>query len=54
MDSEKKVRWSTPLKNYKEINGFMVPTEGEAIWHLPSGDFCYVKVKLVELEFNRM
>jgi hypothetical protein len=34
-------RWSTPMREYREIDGRRVPTAGEAIWHLPEGDFVY-------------
>ena len=44
--------WSTPLKEYKEINGRRIPVKGEAVWHLKSGDFCYIKVELTGIEYN--
>jgi hypothetical protein len=47
-----KVKWSTPVKDYKEINGVKVPTYGEAIWHFPEGDFCYAKFRVKEIEYN--
>jgi hypothetical protein len=45
-------RWSTPVKEYKEINGIKVLSYGEAIWQRPEGEFCYGKFKLQEIEFN--
>jgi hypothetical protein len=49
----KNVRWSTPVSNYRDVNGLMLSTHGEAIWHLPEGDFCYAKVTNIrELEYN--
>jgi hypothetical protein len=50
--SPENVRWSTPVKDYKEINGVRVPTYGEAIWHLPEGDFCYAKFDINDVEYN--
>lgn len=47
-----RTKWSTPLRNYREVNGFRIPTEGEAIWHLPEGEFCYIKIKLDEVLFD--
>lgn len=45
--------WSTPFKEYAEINGVMVPVEGEGIWKLSTGDFSYIKItELPELEYN--
>ncbi len=48
----KNYRWSTPVKNYREIDGRRVPTHGEAIWHKPEGEYCYGKFDLVEIEYN--
>ncbi|MFA5659623.1 MAG: DUF6544 family protein, partial [Oscillospiraceae bacterium] len=44
--------WTTPVKNYKEINGRFVPTYAELIWHEPKGDFYYGKFELMEMEYN--
>jgi hypothetical protein len=38
-----KVKWTTPFGNYKEINGLLLPSYGEAIWNLPDGDYSYCK-----------
>lgn len=48
----KNYTWTTPIKNYKEFNGRKVATYGEAIWHKPSGEFCYGKFNLAEIEYN--
>ncbi len=48
----RRTKWSTPLRNYREVNGFHIPTEGEAIWRLPEGDFEYIKVKLDEVLYD--
>jgi hypothetical protein len=46
-------KWSTPIKEYAEINGIMVPVKGEGVWKLSSGDFSYVKItEIPELEYN--
>ncbi|EOC99973.1 DUF6544 family protein [Caldisalinibacter kiritimatiensis] len=47
-----KATWSTPLSNYQNINGFNLPTYGEAIWNFPDGDFCYAKLNINEIEYN--
>jgi len=47
-----KVKWSTPVKDYREVNGIKIPGYGEAIWHFPDGDFCYAKFKIKEVEYN--
>jgi len=48
----KKVRWSTPVSNYKKLNGLMVPTYVEVIWSLPGRDFCYGKFHLLQERYN--
>jgi len=47
-----KTRWSSPFRNHQKWKGFHIPTEREAIWHLPEGDFSYEKALLMDLEFN--
>ncbi len=44
--------FSTPIKNYQEINGRIVPTYGETIWHYPDGEFVYGKFRLKSIEYN--
>ncbi len=46
------VRWSTPIKDYKEMNGIKIATYGEAIWHFPEGEYCYAKFNIKEIEYN--
>ena len=48
----KQYRFSTPVSDYKNINGINVPTYGEAIWHYPDGDFVYGKFKLQTIQYN--
>lgn len=44
--------WSTPIKNYKEIEGRKIAAEAETIWHTPDGEFTYGKFKLINIEYN--
>ncbi|WP_125153471.1 DUF6544 family protein [Clostridium rectalis] len=48
----KNVKWSTPVKNYKEVNGIKYPTYGEGIWHLKDGDFTYAKFNIENVQYN--
>jgi hypothetical protein len=41
--SFKKYRWSTPVSEYREINGIRLASRGEAVWDMPQGDFCYFR-----------
>ncbi len=44
--------FSTPVNNYKNINGINIMTHGDAIWHYPDGKFVYGKFNLKEVEYN--
>lgn len=47
-----KLPWSTPLKNYKEIDGLNMYTEAEAIYSYPEKDLCYGIFSLEHVEYN--
>jgi hypothetical protein len=44
--------WSTPARDYKDFGGRKVPGYGEAIWHMPEGEYCYGKFNLQMVEYN--
>lgn len=48
----KKYKFSTPLKDYRKINGFNLPNYGEAVWHYPEGEFVYGKYWLKDIRYN--
>jgi hypothetical protein len=48
----KQYRFSTPITDYKNINGRNVPTYGKAIWHYPDGEFVYGKFNLKSIQYN--
>jgi hypothetical protein len=48
----KKVRWSTPVSEYKEFEGRKVPTVGKTIWHYSEGDFTYGVFTLRSIKYN--
>ena len=48
----KQYRFSTPVDNYREINGYNLCTYGEAIWHYPDGEFTYGRYRLRNLQYN--
>ena len=50
--SYKKKPWSTPLYEYKKINGLNLPVTGEAIWHYDDGDFSYLKLNIKNVIVN--
>lgn len=44
--------FSTPVHGYKNINGFNLMSEGDAVWHYSDGDFVYGKFKLKDICYN--
>ena len=46
-------RFSTPVRDYKNINGYNLATYGEAIWHYPDGEFVYGKFYFKSIEYNK-
>ena len=48
----KRARWSTPVSDYKEIDGRRIPTYGETIWNYPEGDFTYGTFRLKSINYN--
>ena len=50
--SMKRIRWSTPMKNYREINGYKLASVAEAIYSYPEGDLCYGTFTLKQIKYN--
>lgn len=51
--SYQKVKWSTPVRDYREINGLRLISYGEAIWNLPGGDYSYFKfTNIKKIHYN--
>ena len=48
----KQYRFSTPVKDYAQINGRNIMQYGETIWHYPDGEFVYGKFTLKSIEYN--
>ncbi len=45
-------KWSTPVKDYKDFNGWKIASYGEAVWETPQGPFCYAKFDIKAVEYN--
>jgi len=52
VNEKKQFKFSTPVENYKLIDGRAVPTYGEAIWHYPEGEFVYGQFYLSKIDYN--
>jgi len=48
----KQYTFTTPLKDYREINGYRLAHYGEAVWHYPDGPFTYGRFRLKDVEYN--
>lgn len=50
--SMRNVRWSTPVTNWKEVDGRRVPGWGAAVYHYPEGDFQYADFTFRSVEYD--
>lgn len=48
----KQLPWSTPLKDYKPLNGHLLNSYAETIYTYPSGDFCYGTFQLTDIVYH--
>ena len=47
-----KLKWSTPMRDYKDINGYRLATYAETIYSYPEGDFTYATFELKDIGYN--
>ena len=49
-----RARWTTPIDGWQEIDGRMLFTRGQAVWHLPEVEFAYADFTLdpASVRFN--
>jgi len=48
----KRLRWSTPLKDYKEFSGHHLASYAAVVYAYPQRDFCYGNFRLESIEYN--
>lgn len=48
----KQYKFTTPIREYRNINGINIIKRGDAIWHYPEGEFIYGKFYLKNIEYN--
>ncbi|MFH1121513.1 MAG: DUF6544 family protein [Bacteroidota bacterium] len=51
-DKPEQFRFSTPVHEYRNINGINVCTQADVVWHYPEGEFVYGKFKLMTIDYN--
>lgn len=44
--------WRTPVLEYRESNGLMLPYRADVIYVRPEGEFCYGKFELIRVLHN--
>jgi hypothetical protein len=47
-----RIPWSTPLKNYTNLHGILIPGYAETIYHYPEGNLCYGTFSVVDVSYN--
>lgn len=45
-------KWSTPILEYGEMNGLRIPIRGKGMWSLKDGDFTYIHLEVVEIQYD--
>jgi hypothetical protein len=45
-------KWSTPILEYGEMNGLRIPIRGKGVWSLKDGDFTYIHLEVVEIQYD--
>ena len=48
-----RTKWSTPISGYRTYgNGLRLPSKGEAVWHLDTGKYSYIKLEITDVEYD--
>lgn len=50
--SARKVRWSTPLGDYRSFGPVRLASRGEARWHEAGGDYAYIELTIDDVLYN--
>ncbi|MBK9257315.1 MAG: hypothetical protein IPM42_17730 [Saprospiraceae bacterium] len=51
-EAGKKLPWATPLKDYREINGYKLAGYAETIYSYPDRDMCYGMFHVKSITYN--
>lgn len=47
-----KIKWTTPLRDYKTYRGFRLASKAEAVWHFPQAPLVYARFDLEDMIYN--
>jgi uncharacterized protein DUF6544 len=50
--SMRKLRWSTPLTDYRTRRDFHLASAGEGRWFDPAGEYAYIELTIDDVEYN--
>jgi hypothetical protein len=50
--SFRKLRWSTPLRDYRPFGQVRLASRGEARWHESDGSWAYIELTTHEVHYN--
>ncbi|HJX27396.1 MAG TPA: DUF6544 family protein [Thermoanaerobaculia bacterium] len=45
--------WTCSFRDYRKLDGMMIPMEGEVGWILPEGELSYWRGRIVSAEYLR-
>lgn len=52
INENRKLRFSTPIIEYTEKHGYLLPYKAQTIWHYPEGEFIYGEFTLKDIKYN--
>jgi hypothetical protein len=53
-DAGKKLPWATPIKKYKVLGGYKLPSNAETIYTYSGGEVCYGIFEISSIKYNCM
>jgi hypothetical protein len=48
----RRLRWSTPVGQYRSFGSVRLPSEGQGRWHDPEGDYTYIELTIDDVRYN--
>lgn len=47
-----KMRWSTPLSDYRAFGAHRLMARGQGVWHAPEGEYAYLRLDLDAIDYK--
>ena len=45
--------WKVEMLGFKEFSGYEIPNKCRITWKLPEGDFTWLELEIVEVDYNK-